>query len=818
MQKYVKEPKSKKVNQQNKLKKALYPKTTKPITLETYIGLNNQKVQTRKNINKKKNHKKEVQSPSRKLKNRNTQEKSYTNRSQNNNTFLELDYLNFSRIDIGLRKLNSSFDEDMFNSKIFIKEKKELVSNRYNGIESSSIDNSKNDTNINLNSNKKDDNYIKESKEKLLKTPSTLCNYYGDSEAPTSQKKNSEKNELRKNLNKLHEESKNDEIDYITVNKRQNIVNWKLKDSIKILKNKEKEKEEKTLNENKKELDKLILDIKKDFAKNQSQKQKQKSKNNNNINNNNYYSEIPYKNNLMKNYLNSNINKRKNSYNMSSSKKNDIFKNMNNIPKEITKTLKYTNNNSTKSFHIQNNTTCMNTNNLKNTNIINNTQDINSLIKTNFNNTVVEIMSAQNMVNKQYNNKKANNTTNGIYYINSTNKNYKQSSKHYGQKPIILCYDQMKYDSYFVTPKNTKKITKGKVLTSNKSNKIENNSGNTNWTTNNKNNSNNNNLKKNNNNNYNIVVNTLLKTKNKSFNKNINNKNIEYNKYYTNLNPKFLNNTNTIERRKLNLKTNNKSSSILIRQNGHLPKKIKSNSSMNTILKLLNSGAKKNSQLLQDLLSKVSYSNSNTKSPLKKYKSNNTLKISKTLTEHNILNRMQVTPKYNKIPKSGNAFTTMIKRNIYIGSNCKSKNGTEKHKIKYHNSSVKKNNNQFFGSNNNYKDILGNLFNHKTQSDFKTNKYFLLNNSNINNNENNEYGLDKHIKQKLLDRMNKATNNWNYVFKANNKNVKNNKNSNKKILIENLSEIMMSPDKNDFINNNTIISDESEDEKDKNNS
>ena len=43
---------------QNKLKKALYPKTTKPITLETYIGLNNQKVQTRKNINKNKRHKK----------------------------------------------------------------------------------------------------------------------------------------------------------------------------------------------------------------------------------------------------------------------------------------------------------------------------------------------------------------------------------------------------------------------------------------------------------------------------------------------------------------------------------------------------------------------------------------------------------------------------------------------------------------------------------------------------------------------------------------------------------------------------------------
>ena len=252
-----------------------------------------------------------------------------------------------------------------------------------------------------------------------------------------------------------------------------------------------------------------------------------------------------------------------------------------------------------------------------------------------------------------------------------------------------------------------------------------------------------------------------------------------------------------------------------MRQNCQLPKKIKSNTNMNTILKLLNSGAKKNSQLLQDLLSKVSYSNSNTKSPLKKYKSSNALKISKTLTEHNILNRMQVTPKYNKIPKGGNAFTTLVKRNIYINSNCKSKNknGTENHRIKYHNSSMKKNNDKFFGSNNNYKDILSNLFNHKTQSDFKTNKYFVLNNSNKNN-INKEYGLDKHIKQKLLDRMNNATNNWNYVFKRNNN--KNSKNNNQKILIENLSEIMLSPDKNDFINNNTIISDESEDEKENN--
>ena len=206
MRKNINEPKSKKLNLQNQLKKVLYPRNSKPITFETYIGINNQKVKKKKNNKPKQNKKNDTSispPPSRKTKNKNIQEKYQANKSQNNSTFLELDYLNFSRIDIGLRKLNSSFDEDMFNSKIFIKEKKELVSNRYNGIESS-FDTSKTETVLNSNNN---NNYIKESKEKLLKTPSTLCNYYDKSEATTSQKKNNcinniklekEKNELRK--------------------------------------------------------------------------------------------------------------------------------------------------------------------------------------------------------------------------------------------------------------------------------------------------------------------------------------------------------------------------------------------------------------------------------------------------------------------------------------------------------------------------------------------------------------------------------------------------------------------------------------------
>ena len=792
MRKNINEPKSKKLNPQNKLKKVLYPRNSKPITFETYIGINNQKVKKKKNNKPKQNKKNDTSispPPSRKTKNKNIQEKYQANKSQNNSTFLELDYLNFSRIDIGLRKLNSSFDEDMFNSKIFIKEKKELVSNRYNGIESS-FDTSKTETVLNSNNN---NNYIKESKEKLLKTPSTLCNYYDKSEATTSQKKNNcinnikiekEKNKLRKNLNKLYEESRNDDNTYINVNKRnnKNIINWKLKDSIKITKEKEKEKKEdeysKTLNENKKELNKMIFDIKRDFVKNQTQKKLNQKKDLDFIE---YKNEIPHKNNLMENYLNGKINKRKESYNTASYKKNNYYAQISNIPKDIARALKYTNDNITSDIKISNNT--------------NNTLDINSLININFNSTV---NNNNNIINNKSKNRKQNNTTNGIYYVKNNKNNYKQANKHSGQKPIILCYDQMKYDSYFVTPKNTKKlIKKGKVQTSNKSTKIDSNSGGIKHGTSSTNNKTND---------YNIISNPLLRLKNKSFNKYINNNNYIQNN----------NNNRIIYINNNNLK-NHKSSSLLIKQNCVLSNTkgtTSQNSNINIILKLLNSGMKKNSQLIQDLLCKVNYSNSNTKSPLKKYKSSNALKISKTLTEHNILNRIQETPKYNKIPKSGNAYTTtLIKKNIYKSSNSKNINNNKG--IKYHNSTVKKNNKQFFGSNNNYKDILNNLFNHKTQSDFKTNKYYVLNNSNINSNNgnkynnNNEYGMDKHIKQKLLDRMNNASNNgWQYVYKGN-KNNNNNK-GNKKVLMENLSEIMKSPDKNDFINNDTIISNESD--------
>ena len=329
MRKYLKEkPKQKTTtNQNNKLKKVLYPSKPKLITLENNQGENNQKFyKKRQNISGKKIKNNTISPTLRKEpKSKNSKNINLTNKSQNNNTFLELDYLNFSKIDLGLRKINSSFDDDIFGSKIFKEDKNNIVSNRYNEIDSS-FDTIKNDTNNN--------NYIEESKENLLKTPSTLCNYYDKSEAASSTKKvnhdknNNNQNELRKNLDNLYGKNKNNvknEIKYINVNtKLQNAVNWRVKDSIKITKNKSsnislkekdnKEKEfSKTLNQNnQKEINKIIYDIKQNNSK---QKSIQKD---NNININN---QMNYKNKLMENYLNSNIKKRNSSFNMSSSKK-----------------------------------------------------------------------------------------------------------------------------------------------------------------------------------------------------------------------------------------------------------------------------------------------------------------------------------------------------------------------------------------------------------------------------------------------------------------------------------------------------------------
>ena len=99
------------------------------------------------------------------------------------------------------------------------------------------------------------------------------------------------------------------------------------------------------------------------------------------------------------------------------------------------------------------------------------------------------------------------------------------------------------------------------------------------------------------------------------------------------------------------------------------------------------------------------------------------------------------------------------------------------------------------------------IFKPKTQSDFKPYNNILGNElfKKSNNGMNLDYGNDKHVKQKLLDRMNKATNNWNYIFKAN---------KNKKVLDDGISNIKSQNKEynNYFYKNENIISDGSEKE------
>ena len=72
MQKYLREkPKPKKLNNQNKLKKVLYPSNSKPITFEMNTGKNNQKY-TKKRLN---NNDKKIRNDTMSPTSRNTKKK-----------------------------------------------------------------------------------------------------------------------------------------------------------------------------------------------------------------------------------------------------------------------------------------------------------------------------------------------------------------------------------------------------------------------------------------------------------------------------------------------------------------------------------------------------------------------------------------------------------------------------------------------------------------------------------------------------------------------------------------------------------------------
>ena len=114
-----------------------------------------------------------------------------------NNSMEKLDYLNFSEMDIDFYKINSSIEEDIFNPKYYCrnqKGKKQIVQNRYNMIDAS-FDTIKSEYFITDHG----DEYIDNNKNSLLRTPSTICNYYEKSEVESEIKN---KNKINSNNKK----------------------------------------------------------------------------------------------------------------------------------------------------------------------------------------------------------------------------------------------------------------------------------------------------------------------------------------------------------------------------------------------------------------------------------------------------------------------------------------------------------------------------------------------------------------------------------------------------------------------------------------
>ena len=238
---------------------------------------------------------------------------------------------------------------------------------------------------------------------------------------------------------------------------------------------------------------------------------------------------------------------------------------------------------------------------------------------------------------------------------------------------------------------------------------------------------------------------------------------------------------------KVNLKNNTKSSSNMAKTQKNFFTKNK-----NQIFYPFNQNSKLKSEIKQPFniyknISKKGYKNTVMFSPMSKNDpSSINYEIQKTLTEQNIIvHKMhEATPKNYKVQKYDSVpFTAMVKK-IFVGS-------SKKDNLIRFDSSIKKKQNQKTKT-----EQMKCIFKPKTQSDLKNyDKIF------------GDYGNDKHVKQKLLDRMNKATNNWQYIFIGN---------KNKKLLNEGVSNMKNKNNEKEHIDylsqNDDIISDGSEKE------
>ena len=766
-----------------KLKQILNKNKTKPIEIRTKVDKTKKahinKTHSMENISKKNKSIARI--------------KSANPQKIDNNSMEELDYLNFSEIDIDFYKKNSSFEEDIFNPKYYNKnreEKKQIVQNRYNMIDTS-FDTIKT---ANIITDGGDD-YIDSNKNILLKTPSTICNYYDKSEFSSEQKnsndiiKNDDKKKLFKKLKNKSIQISNNNINHpINSNRSINSKPPKTVSSlnIKLTQNNDNFSSSKnTIYKSKGNTAYNFMPgskkkIKEDITSSILKKKNKEKKTN-------IYNKVKNQNNLMKNYLKCNINK------------NAIISNNNINKKKSFSSKNYSGN--INSQILQNNKgfqKCNFTYNNDISNYINKKANIQNLLKS---------MKEKKEENEK---KDTNKINNNLTKKESPNKEIiSQNNKIQSQqKPIMLCLDKNKFSSYFVTPTNSNSEKKGKQKNSTNSNKDDKDKNNDylnlkmkdnteNYTGRNEQNSLNSirkdiivkrkKLNKTNNN-----INSYLKP---------NNSNININ---TNSNTTFSNNQNKNDKPiiKVNLKKHIKSSSELIKfinvdTKNKNNKNIKNNKSF---LSACSKGSINTSQVVNEILNKKKI----LKSP-SQIKNNNTLKVSKTLKENNIVNKTKTTPKYNKIHR-GETFSTIEKKN-YIGSNQKGYYSIKYEiNIRSNNSNISKNK------------FIKNSFKPKTQSDIKINKYnikedeFMKKSNKENKENNNDYGMDKRVKQKLLDRMNKASkNSLGYIW---------GNPGSKKNVPEVFCEIMKSPNKdylftNNFYNNKKIISNENSKNEDK---
>ena len=275
-------------------------------TREVFFG-NNYKIY---NLSSKRNKDKKPKKKEQKKANYSQKEKQIFKLSENNSNKIELDYLNFSQMDIDIYRNNRSFEDDIFSSTLKLdSDKRKITFLRYENENKNYFNHlNGNDYNEELQLSTK---IIKKDEEEASKTSSTICNYYNKSQVTPIQKgkeKNSQNkieeiqtiisNHIPKITNNNNNNVPKEKKDF-----RQNknikdifIVGFKNNEIVDKIRSSTFENEEININKNNNN-----KNIKPKLSKKQNKNNKKKN------NNNEIKLNIPFKNNLINDYMRNKI-------------------------------------------------------------------------------------------------------------------------------------------------------------------------------------------------------------------------------------------------------------------------------------------------------------------------------------------------------------------------------------------------------------------------------------------------------------------------------------------------------------------------------